>query len=185
MKRISNTAIAAAVLGFSAVSVLAANTWRDDFSGNPADRWSYFADTVMGGRSTGRVEFVAAPDGDFARMTGSVTTANNGGFIQIRTDLKSRPAKGLKGIRLEVRGNDQQYFVHLRTRGTRLPWQYYQADFFAGSGWKEVDIPFTDFVASGSFLRKIPAPETLKSIGLVAYGREHTADLQVRAIGFY
>jgi hypothetical protein len=65
----------------------------------------------------------------YARMTGRVTTANNGGFIQIRKDLGSPPPEGTKGVRLIVRGNGERYFVHLRTSGTLLPWQYYQASF--------------------------------------------------------
>ena len=118
-------------------------------------------------------------------MTGVVTTANNGGLIQIRSDAGDRPAKRLNGVRVYVRGNEQVYYVHLRTRGTRLPWQYYQASFYAGSGRQEVVIPFAEFEASGSFLRKMPSPQSIKSVGIVAYGREHEVALDVSEVGFF
>jgi hypothetical protein len=64
----------------------------DDFKSGPEQRWRFFADTVMGGRSTGQVEFKTSGGEAYARLTGDVTTANNGGFIQIRRELKSVPA---------------------------------------------------------------------------------------------
>ena len=49
-----------------------------------------------------------------------------------------------QGLRLVVRGNAQRYFVHLRTGGTFLPWQYYQVGFDVTKGWAEVLLPFKD-----------------------------------------
>ena len=43
--------------------------------------WAYLADTVMGGVSQGRAEF----SNGALRLTGQVSTENNGGFIQVRT----------------------------------------------------------------------------------------------------
>ena len=101
----------------------------DDFETQPEKRWRFIADTVMGGVSTGQVEFVRESEDTYAHMTGSVNTENNGGFIQFRMDLSTPPPKGTVGLRLVARGNDQRYFVHLRTSGTVLPWQYYQSGF--------------------------------------------------------
>lgn len=185
MKPITSAFLCSAFLGITTFAGYAQNSWSDNFTSNSAGRWSYFADTVMGGNSTGRVEFTSEGSRSFARMTGVVTTANNGGFIQIRSDVGDRPAKGLNGVRVYVRGNEQVYYVHLRTRGTRLPWQYYQASFYAGSGWQEVVIPFAEFEASGSFLRKMPSPQSIKSVGIVAYGREHEVALDVSEVGFF
>lgn len=78
-------------------------------------------------------------------MTGSVSTENNGGFIQIRMDLPNGAPKDAKGVRLIVRGNDQEYFAHIRTGGTVLPWQYYQAGFLVNGEWREVRLPFDAF----------------------------------------
>jgi hypothetical protein len=88
-------------------------------------------------------------------------------------------------LRLVVRGNEQRYFVHLRTSGTILPWQYYQAGFNVTQEWSEVRLPFTDFEASGRLLRAVPRPGSLKSIGIVAFGRDHKAEVDVRKVSFY
>jgi hypothetical protein len=90
-------------------------------------------------------------------MTGTVSTENNGGFIQMRLDLPPGAAAGATGVRLIVRGNSQRYFVHLRTSGTRLPWQYYQAGFEVGPDWAEVRLPLEAFRPSGAMLARVPA----------------------------
>jgi hypothetical protein len=167
------------------VDVNATDSLIEDFKSEPQTRWRFFADTVMGGVSTGSVEFFQEDHGNYARMTGNVSTANNGGFIQIRRDLSAPPPRGAVGLRLIVRGNDQRYFVHLRTSRTVLPWQYYQAGFTVTREWSEVRLPFTDFKPSGWLLGETPDPETLKSVGVVAFGRDHEAEIDVLEVGFY
>lgn len=166
-------------------SATAGETMIENFVIQPETRWRFFADTVMGGVSTGQVAFVSEDDETHAHMTGVVSTQNNGGFIQIRMNLPEALAHETTGVRLIVRGNDQRYFVHLRTSGTVLPWHYYQAGFDVTHDWSEVLLPFTEFEASGRLLRSVPRPESLKSIGIVAYGRDHVAEIDVREVGFY
>ncbi len=149
-----------------------------DYVTEPERAWRFFTDQVMGGVSEGRAE----ADGGAIRLTGEVSTANRGGFIQVRTELETPLPAGSEAIVLEARGNGERYFVHLRTRGTRLPWQYYQAGFETGADWREVRLPFEGFTASGRLLRAAPRPEAVTSIGLVAYGRDHLADLEVRRL---
>ena len=110
----------------------------EDFTMQPETRWSFFTDQVMGGVSTGSVAFAKENGQTFARMTGRVSTANNGGFIQMRLDLTTPPPDSATGVRIVVRGNSQDYFVHLRTSGTLLPWQYYQTKFSVTENWSEV-----------------------------------------------
>ena len=47
--------------------------------------WVFFSDQVMGGKSQGKAEFLSNVTANFVRLQGNVTTANNGGFLQIRT----------------------------------------------------------------------------------------------------
>ncbi len=157
----------------------------DDFGNGAAGRWRFFADTVMGGVSTGKVEFLSEKGVSFARMSGAVSTANNGGFIQFRTDLAGRVPEGATGVWLVARGNGERYFVHLRTAAMLLPWQYYQAGFSTGPGWREVRLPFSSFKPSGRGLEASPEPRSLRSMGIVAYGRDHEARVDVRQAGFY
>ena len=160
-------------------------TTIEDFAMQPETRWRFFTDTVMGGVSTGRVEFIREDGRTHARMTGHVSTANRGGFIQMRLDLEGPPPEGSLGVRLVVRGDEQRYFVHLRTTGTVLPWQYYQAGFEAPRDWVEVRLPFDAFRASGALLRSEPRARSLTSVAVVAYGRDHDAEIEVREVGFY
>ncbi len=164
---------------------LASDMLIDDFKQQPETRWRFFADTVMGGKSSGQVQFENEEGHAHARMTGNVSTANNGGFIQIRMKLQHAAPENTIGIRLLVRGNDQRYFVHLRTGGTILPWQFYQAGFDVTRTWTEVRPPLTEFKASGPILRNVPRASSLTSIAIAAYGRNHDADISAREIGFY
>ena len=155
------------------------------FSLSDRSRWAYFSDQVMGGVSQGRAAFEQADGQPVLRLTGTVSTANRGGFIQARAKLDAPLPATAQGVVLNVRGNDQTYFVHLRTSGTVLPWQYYQAPFEVTETWQEVRIPFADFAASGRLLRKTPDVTAVRSLAVAAFGRDHHADLSVRAAGFY
>lgn len=177
----------ACVLAVSLTAVMLAAGGQvlvDDFNSGPEQRWRFVADTVMGGRSSGQVEFKSGGGEAYAKLTGDVTTANNGGFIQIRRELTSVPDDA-QGVRLVVRGNGERYFVHLRTSGTILPWQYYQAGFSTTGAWREVRLPLASFERSGRFLGNTPKASSLKSIGIVAFGRDHQADVEIREVSFY
>ena len=89
-------------------------------------QWSYFADTVMGGVSEGTAVFESRGVDKTIRLTGEVSTANNGGFIQVRSSGPWELAEGKTGIKLKVKGNGEQYYLHIRNSSTRLPWYYYQ-----------------------------------------------------------
>ena len=182
--------LAVVMLGVAGLPAMAdgnvtAQTIIEDFTMQPDTRWRFFTDQVMGGVSTGGVAFAQEDGASFARMTGRISTANRGGFIQMRLDLASPPPEGTTGVRLTVRGNAQRYFVHLRTGGTLLPWQYYQAGFDVTESWSEMRLPLDAFKPSGRLLRSLPNPSSLTSLGIVAYGRDHDAQIDVREVGFY
>ena len=163
----------------------AEDNFMETFDLNPETRWRFISDQVMGGVSQGQVNFIHKSDISFAHMTGTVSLENNGGFIQFAHDLTVTPPAESTGLTIKVRGNNQGYFVHLRTSGTLLPWHYYQAAFDVTENWQELRLPFDSFKKSSKILRTVPKPTSLKSIGIVAYGRAHSADIQVAEIGFY
>lgn len=173
----------ALLLVLAPASFAAEDIMIETFDSAPQDRWRFFTDGVMGGVSSGRVTFLREEGAVFARMTGLVSTQNNGGFIQMRTDLAERVPDTVRGVRLVARGNDQTYFVHLRTAGTVLPWQYYQARFEVTQEWREVWLPLDSFAPSGRLLRSVPAADSIRSIAIVAYGRDHEALIDLREVG--
>ena len=115
----------AGVLG-SGTGVQAGDDFRFPMTADQAAYWRFVTDGVMGGVSRGKLSFESSDDVDYARLTGDVSTANNGGFIQLRAGISMAglPAggAGLDGIRILSRGNGETYFVHLRTRDNRRPW---------------------------------------------------------------
>lgn len=157
----------------------------EDFNAGPSQRWAFFTDQVMGGVSNGQATVESEGGQTFLRLQGQVSTANNGGFIQARVKLPDRLPDTARGVELEVRGNRQTYYLHLRTRSTVLPWQFYQASFEATDAWTVLRVPFTAFEAKGRAFAKSFAPGAIRSLAVVAYGRDHAADVSVTRIGFY
>lgn len=158
----------------------------DDFS-RPDGRsalgtaWRAFTDQVMGGVSTQSVTRETVEGEKALRLRGEVRLDNDGGFVQVALDLGGpRDASSFQGLRLRVRGNGERYAVHLRSRDTRLPWQYYEATFTAGPRWSEVELPFDAFAPQA--LRTPLDRRALLSVGIFASKRAFQADVAVSRI---
>jgi len=152
----------------------------------PADGWRLVTDGVMGGVSTGALRIGGHQADDAVCLSGSVSTANNGGFIQLALDIDPQTAghaPAYEGVAFRVSGNGETYNMHLRSSDLWLPWQSYRASFVAGAEWTVVKLPFSAFepYKTGAALR----PERLKRIGIVAIGRDFAADVCVRNLAFY
>ena len=161
---------------------IAQDMFKDNFSNN--EQWRYIADDVMGGVSTGYVEYQIIEEDIIAVLKGNVSTENNGGFIQIRRDLKDINLENANSIKLVAKGNSQKYYIFLRTTGTILPWQYYASEFTVNEIFNEFVLPIKDFEKSGFLLAKKINPKKITSIGIVAFGRDHLAELYVKEIKF-
>ena len=155
---------------------------------NQRVKWIPFSDQVMGGVS--EVNFLEKEeDGlSFYHMEGNVSTENNGGFIQFRADIGIED-KPYKGFRVKTRGNGEEYYLFLRTSKTRLPWLYYGSTFKTTSEWQWIEIPFSSFKKSdGRFSRFVPEEfdlTTIKNIGVVAYGKDFYADIDIAGLELY
>lgn len=147
----------------------------------PETRWSYVADGVMGGVSQGRAVFSEGA----VQLMGNVSTDNNGGFIQVRRDIEGGLDPNAQGLRLSVRGNGETYYIFLRTGGLNRVWYSYRAAFTAGPDWSEITLPFAAFTASHDDMPQSFTPDQLIRMGLVAYGRDHTADVSLRRVEVY
>lgn len=164
----------------------------NDFSSEASDSpdrpgWTFITDQVMGGVSTGSMQFVQHDDRPCLHITGDVSLKNNGGFIQARTEFlpkgKYFDARAFEGVHLRVKGNGELYAIHLRTKDTRLPWQFYQATFQTDGTWQEVKIPFKSFKPFS--LKKGLDTKSLKTIAIVAIKKEFKADVFVDEIALY
>ena len=83
-----------------------------------------------------------------------------------------------------ARGNNEKYYIFLRTSGTILPWQYYSYEFDVRNEYDEFIMPIKDFKRSGILLANQINPKKITSIGIVAYGRDHYAELYVKELEF-
>jgi len=157
----------------------------DDLS-NPNERnWVYFTDTVMGGVSKGNLEFHQDKNESYYRLTGFVSKENNGGFIQFATGISGVPKRKYEGIRIKVRGNNEKYELHIRTRLTPAPWQYYSYQFFATDDWQTIDLPLDSFIKSNFYQPKSFNATNIRSIGIVAIGKEYDAQIDLARIELY
>ena len=95
--------------------------------------WIYLADNVMGGISVGssesnsRVRVQYGLYGEYLLKIWRVYPGTHALFY--------RPVRKHKGIKSRRQG--KEYFLHLRNRSSRLPWQYYQASFKTERNWKQ------------------------------------------------
>ena len=176
------------------------------FNIDSGNNWRYVSDRVMGGVSDGQVFLEQDGEVIYARLTGNVSTRNRGGFIQLNSSTSStydplmiqsvrnseKNDKELQGVRLNVRGNGEIYYIFIRTNETRSFSDYYQASFVADADWEMIDLPFDEFVRNGTNIAgsdtvsdsKLAAKD-IRSFGIVAYGRDFLADLSVSKVDFY
>jgi hypothetical protein len=164
----------------------------DDFTGDRSaidTEWKGFTDQVMGGVSDMSVVRAGDSDGPYLRMSGTVSLENNGGFIQVRLMLKRSirgfDAGSFEGIRVEVRGEGDGYYIFLRTTGMILPWKYFAAPVPVKSEWQVVDIPWSAFKPGDYGRAGRLRIGRLRSLALVAYGKEFDAAIDLREIGLY
>jgi len=164
----------------------------DDFtsktaSGFPGSGWRFIADTVMGGKSRGRVDRTTLAGIPALRMTGDVAAQEGNGFVLVSLDLTrgGQPfnASDYSGIRLALKGNRESYAVHLRTTACEQPWQFYQAAVETNGSWQVVTIPFKAFAPRG--LETPLDPARLTEISLAGIDRSFHADLSVGRVLFY
>ncbi|MDB0003175.1 CIA30 family protein [Alphaproteobacteria bacterium] len=157
------------------------------FTEENARYWQYISDQTMGGVSNGQA--ILDKDGDmiFARLTGNVSTANNGGFIQIRTNFSFvdliKTNKDLKGVLLNTKGNGETYHIFIRTSEDRSYRDFYSATFTANDNWEIVDLPFTQF--QHRYSNRSLDGNDIRTFGIVAYGRDFFSDVSVSEISFY
>ena len=157
------------------------------FTKENARYWQYISDQTMGGVSNGQA--ILDKDGDmiFARLTGNVSTANNGGFIQIRTNFSFvdliNTNKDLKGVLLNTKGNGETYHIFIRTSEDRSYRDFYSATFTTNDNWEIVDLPFSKF--KHRYSNRSLDGNDIRTFGIVAYGRNFYSDVSVSEISFY
>ena len=157
-----------------------------NFCEEKSDKWCFVSDKVMGGVSEGSFQTIVEGNDAHYNMQGNVSTENNGGFLQFRTKISNHPKNKLyKGIRIQVRGNNEEYAVHIRTKYLLLPWQYYQSTFIATNEWQVIELPLKNFIKSNFYQPTNVSSSDIKTLGIVAIGRDFQANIDLRYIELY
>jgi hypothetical protein len=148
--------------------------------------WEYVADTVMGGVSKGQLSRVAVAGRDAVRLTGDVSLENNGGFIQMASDLGEGgvfDASDWNGIEVDLKGVGEGYELRLRTDQLTRPWQSYRVVIEPTGDWETFRFDWAAFEARKTDVAFDPA--RLRRMGILAIGAEMQADIAVSGIRFY
>lgn len=157
------------------------------FNEENAMYWQYISDQTMGGVSNGQAVLENDSGISFARLIGNVSTANNGGFIQLRSTLSFvnliDQDKPLKGVRLHTKGNSEIYHIFIRTSETRSYSDYYYTTFMPKSDWEIIDLPFTKF--KRKYNNSSLDSNDIRTFAIVAYGRDFYSDISISKIIFY
>jgi hypothetical protein len=109
-----------------------------------ATRWGALDDVVMGGVSQSGIRWSEGA----AWFSGTVSTANSGGFASIRTRNFDPPLNwaGFAGVKLRVRGEGQRYKFMLRSDPGWDSVAYSYSFDTEAETWIDVSIPFTRFI---------------------------------------
>ena len=147
--------------------------------------WSGFTDQVMGGMSSAILTREESFHGRTANvLRGRVTLENNGGFVQMATNLAKDPATSptvdasdFDGVELDVLydGPEEQenFNIHLKTEACIRPFSSYRATFEVPHGkWTTIRLPWNEFIGKGPGASEVPFNRAaLTRIGLVAIGK--------------
>ncbi len=175
------------LLSFTTIIFAKEKEIQISFTEENVKNWQFISDQTMGGISNGQAFLEKDGDMLFARLIGNVSTANNGGFIQLRSTLSFVNLidnnKNLKGVRLYTRGNGETYHIFIRTSETLSYRDFFYDTFIASNDWKIIDLPFVKF--KHRFLNKSLDGNDIRTFGIVAYGRDFFSDISVSKIIFY
>lgn len=149
-------------------------------------KWELITDSVMGGLSTGVLEPLEENGRLYYKLSGIVNTKNNGGFIQFRSKVEFDD-DDYTGIEIEYRskGDYEKYNIHITTRYTILPWQYYEAKLPNNDSWCFIKIPLSSFKKSHFYQPNSFSPRNIKTIGFSAIGGDFYAELDIKNIKLY
>ena len=116
-------------------------------------QWGSLDDVVMGGASSSAVVPIASQ----LEWSGTVTTANNGGFAGVRTRLISPPLdlSGATGLRLKLKGGDGMRFKFLLRDDEDWNGVGWCASFDTSKAGTDVKIPFASLVPT-QYARTLP-----------------------------
>ena len=151
------------------------------------DSWRFVKDQVMGGKSDGSMILKESTNQnfDYISATGNVST-DGGGFLMFRKEIDADNLNDFSKIKFKARGNNEKYFIHIKTKGSIFPWVRYLGEFDVTEEWQDFEIEFDEFIR---YSNKKPKkrnlnPKKIKLIGVEASGRDFEMDIDIASMSF-
>lgn len=115
-----------------------------DFSNDDAIKnWRTTNDSVMGGVSTSSIEL---DENGLGVFSGSVSTANNGGFGMVRLPVRVKLNEEFNRIVLKVKGDGKKYQFRIKSSNYQRHW--YVQSFQTSNEWEEITLNLNEFYPS-------------------------------------
>jgi len=159
-----------------------------DFDATDSVKWTTVHDTVMGGRSDGRISLT---DDGTLRFRGNISLENNGGFTSFRSRSLDLDLEDSEGVELRVKGDGRTYIFSTERSDVALfgggYWQRFETE---EDSWIKVRLPWDAFVPTsfGNVVKSAPKfdPAMLTSMGVYLYDKKAGPfDLQIDSISAY
>jgi hypothetical protein len=151
------------------------------------DSWRFVKDQVMGGKSDGSMILKESTNQNFDYISakGNVST-DGGGFLMFRKEINADNLNNFSKLKFKARGNNEKYFIHIKTKGSIFPWVRYLSEFDVTEEWQDFEIEFDEFIR---YSNKNPKkrnlnPKKIKLIGVEASGRDFEMDIDVASMSF-
>ena len=151
------------------------------------DDWRFIKDQVMGGKSDGFMTLKKSTNEnfDFISAKGNVST-DGGGFLMFRKEIDANDLNEFSKVKFKARGNNEKYFIHIKTRGSIFPWVRYLSEFEVTNEWQDFEIEFTEFIrySNKSPKKRNLNPKKIKLIGVEASGRDFDMEIDIASMSF-
>ena len=151
------------------------------------DSWRFVKDQVMGGKSDGSMILKESMNQNFDYISakGNVST-DGGGFLMFRKEINADNLNNFSKLNFKARGNNEKYFIHIKTKGSIFPWVRYLSEFDVTEEWQDFEIEFDEFIR---YSNKNPKkrnlnPKKIKLIGVEASGRDFEMDIDIASMSF-
>lgn len=133
--------------------------------------WTVINDGVMGGLSVGKTMQINKA----ITFSGSVSTANNGGFTSAYIKLPKLPAD-IRSVRINIKGDGNQYQLRLRSQYQGYDIAY-KIEFLTSNNKREtLDFNLADFQATfrGRFIANAPelTPSSISHVGYLITAKQ-------------
>lgn len=148
------------------------------------EEWRFIKDQVMGGKSDGSLSLIKAKDSFEYLSAKGFVSIDGGGFLMFRKEIDRRDLKKFTKVKFKARGNNEMYYVHIKSRNSIFPWVRYLAKFNVNEEWNDYEINISSFIGHSNkrTFKKSLDPQKIKFIGIEAFGRDQKMQLDIASI---